>query len=87
MRDHVARWACNAVLSTVATRRYRDAISTAIRTSLTVVDLHTSIKLVLLDHADELDDVHGKVDANLSELAYIYQQLTGWTVAKEEVAP
>ncbi len=78
MRDQIARRLCNVVLATVATREYRRSVDKAIRTSLTVVDLHTSIERVLLDHADELDDQHGKVDANLAELANVYRRLTGF---------
>lgn len=49
-----------------------------------VIDRAT-IECVLLDHADELDDTHGKVDANLAELAHVYQRLTGFD-AKAEAA-
>lgn len=38
-----------------------------------------AIECVLLDHQDQLSG--DEVDANLSELAYVYEQLTGWTVA------
>lgn len=43
--------------------------------------LTAAIECVLLDHKDEIggDDV----DANISELAYVYERLTGWTVEQE----
>jgi hypothetical protein len=43
--------------------------------------LAASIECVLLDHRDELDG--DNVDPNLAELAYVYRQQTGWTVADE----
>jgi hypothetical protein len=43
--------------------------------------LRAAIECVLLDHMDQLSDPD--VDANLSELAYVYEQLTGWTVERE----
>ena len=43
--------------------------------------LRTAIECVLLDHADELSGEN--VDPNLGELAYVYEQLTGWTVERE----
>jgi hypothetical protein len=44
-------------------------------------ELKAAIECVLLDHADQLSGEN--VDANLSELAYVYEQLTGWTVERE----
>jgi len=41
------------------------------------------------DHADELDDAQGRVDANLSELAHVCRELTGFdarTVTTEETS-
>jgi hypothetical protein len=50
-------------------------------------ELKAAIECVLLDHAGELgyaDELSNEnVDANLSELAYVYEQLTGWTVEAE----
>lgn len=44
-------------------------------------ELKAAIECVLLDHADQLSGED--VDANLSELAYVYEQLTSWTVERE----
>lgn len=46
-------------------------------------DLKVAVELVLLDHHGELEGE--EVDANLAELATVYQQLTGWD-ALEEIA-
>lgn len=43
--------------------------------------LHTAVEAVLLDHADQLAGDH--TDANLADLAYVYEQRTGWTVDRE----
>ncbi len=43
-----------------------------------VVISRAAIECVLLDHADELDDEAGCVDANLADLAHEYRQLTGF---------
>ncbi len=47
--------------------------------------LCAAVEAVLMDHQDELDDEHGKVDANLADLAHLYRELTGFD-AKEEIA-
>jgi hypothetical protein len=52
VRDRLAVWLCNLILNTVATGWYRDTLDRVIRTSVAVVDLHTSIECVLLDHAN-----------------------------------
>lgn len=43
--------------------------------------LAAAVECVLLDHAGQLGG--DGADANLSELAYVYGQLTGWTVGNE----
>jgi hypothetical protein len=48
----------------------------------TVADgLAAAIECVLLDHVDEL--AGEQVDANLAELAFVYERLTGFNATKE----
>jgi hypothetical protein len=65
---------------------FRRAVAIALgrpRDGVLQESLHAAIECVLLDHEDQLGGED--VDANLSELAYCYRQLTGWTVADEDV--
>jgi hypothetical protein len=49
--------------------------------SPTTDPLHTAIECVLLDHADQIGGE--TADPNISELAHVYRQCTGWTVEQE----
>lgn len=83
MRNRLARWLCNLILNTLATRWYRDALDKAMRTYLSVADLHKAIELVLLNHVDLIDKPAGEQDPDLAELADIYERLTGFDAVKE----
>ena len=70
----------DTLLGLVETRELAAQIVMAINNATA---FQQAIELVLLNHKDELDDSHGKVDPDLAELAYVYEQVTGWTVAEE----
>jgi hypothetical protein len=61
-----------------------DRLARWLRSRLLGAALRASIECVLFDHADELNDDAGTVDANLAELAFVYHRLTGWTPVHEE---
>ncbi|MBX6386838.1 MAG: hypothetical protein IRZ07_28320 [Microbispora sp.] len=48
------------------------------RAEAAIARLYPAIECVLIDHADQLTDDHGRVDANLAELAHVYRELTGF---------
>lgn len=82
-RDQLAVWACNAIMRTVASPWQRGLVGlTRQRQQVEAMppELRASIELVLLDYTDRFagcEEWPG-VDANLEELAWVYNRLTGW---------
>lgn len=80
VRDRFALGVALAAV-TMGSRVFRRGFCSFKQVAVAWPSLRASIECVLLDHAGELDGE--LVDANLAELAHVYQELTGFNVAHE----
>jgi hypothetical protein len=66
--------------------RSQELFLTSARRGAQTEALHAAVELVLLNHLDLLNKPEGEQDPDLSELAYVYEQLTGFNAVKVTAA-
>jgi hypothetical protein len=66
--------------------RSQELFLTSARRGAQTEALFTAVELVLLNHLDQIDKPEGEQDPELFELAYVYEQLTGFNAVKAAAA-